>query len=86
MQNMDIVAFQLYLIFFRTGEQIPEFLDAPHNVTVQREGTAFLDCPIKTSGDRPVSYPLVSWIFLFVRITYVHAVSDFLTLFPKTDR
>ncbi len=39
---------------------MPEFGPAETNVTVQREGTAFLDCPVKTAGDRPVSYPLVS--------------------------
>jgi hypothetical protein len=43
----------------RTGESVPEFGPAETNVTVQREGTAFLDCPVKTAGDRPVSYPLV---------------------------
>ncbi|XP_023325495.1 zwei Ig domain protein zig-8 [Eurytemora carolleeae] len=45
-----------------TAESIPEFVPAPKNITVLREGTAFLDCPIKTSGDRPVSYPLISWV------------------------
>ena len=40
---------------------VPEFSDGfPDNVTVQRENAAFLDCPVKNPGDRPVSYPLVS--------------------------
>ena len=54
----------------RTGESLPEFGLAETNVTVQREGTAFLDCPVKTAGDRPVSYPLVgislSWQLSFI--------------------
>ena len=44
---------------------MPEFSDGfPVNITVQRENTAFLDCPVKNPGDRPVSYPLVSLVSL----------------------
>ena len=39
---------------------MPVFGSMLSNVTVQREGTAFLHCPVKNPGDRPVSYPLVS--------------------------
>jgi hypothetical protein len=52
------------MLFFRTGESLPEFGAAETNVTVQREGTAFLDCPVKTAGDRPVSYPLVGTVHI----------------------
>ena len=44
----------------RNSEQIPVFGNMSSNITVQREGTAFLHCPVKNPGDRPVSYPLVS--------------------------
>ena len=45
----------------RSGELVPEFSAGfPDNVTVQRESAAFLDCPVKNPGDRPVSYPLVN--------------------------
>ena len=45
---------------FRSSELIPEFGEGfANNVTVQRESTAFLNCPVKNPGDRPVSYPLV---------------------------
>jgi hypothetical protein len=46
---------------------VPEFGPAETNVTVQREGTAFLDCPVKTAGDRPVSYPLVRILRLVIK-------------------
>ena len=48
-------------LLFSSGDLVPEFSDGyPVNITVQRENTAFLDCPVKNPGDRPVSYPLVS--------------------------
>ena len=51
----------MYFHIFSPSEMIPEFSEGfPENVTVQRENTAFIDCPVKNPGDRPVSYPLVS--------------------------
>ena len=50
----------------RSGELVPEFSAGfPDNVTVQRESAAFLDCPVKNPGDRPVSYPLVNIILYY---------------------
>ena len=46
-------------IFCRKGEPLPEFGSMATNVTVQREDTAFLHCPVKRFGDRAVSYPQV---------------------------
>ena len=49
---------KLYTI--SSTEVVPEFSEGyPVNITVQRENSAFLDCPVKNPGDRPVSYPLV---------------------------
>ena len=50
-----------HILHFRSSDLIPEFGEGfSNNVTVQRESTAFLNCPVKNPGDRPVSYPLVS--------------------------
>ena len=44
------------LPLFSSGELVPEFSDGyPVNITVQRENTAFLDCPVKNPGDREFS-------------------------------
>ena len=52
----------MILKFPSSGDLVPEFSDGfPVNITVQRENTAFLDCPVKNPGDRPVSYPLVRY-------------------------
>ena len=52
-------------LVFSSADLVPEFSDGyPVNITVQRENTAFLDCPVKNPGDRPVSYPLVSFVSL----------------------
>jgi len=62
---------------------VPEFSDGyPDNVTVQRENAAFLDCPVKNPGDRPVSYPLISW----VRIRDWHILTNGLVRFTTDDR
>lgn len=65
-----------------TGEQIPEFREMPANVTVQRDDTAFLHCPVKKPEDRPVSYPLISW----VRIRDWHILTHGLMSFTKDER
>ena len=53
-------------MLFRSSEFIPEFGEGfSNNVTVQRESTAFLNCPVKNPGDRPVSYPLVSTAYIY---------------------
>ena len=44
------------------------------NITVQRENSAFLDCPVKNPGDRPVSYPLVNKLNFWMR--------NFITIVP----
>jgi len=64
------------------GEQMPVFGNMSMNVTVQREGTAFLHCPVKNPGDRPVSYPLISW----VRIRDWHILTNGLVRFTTDDR
>ena len=59
----------------RSGELVPEFSAGfPDNVTVQRESAAFLDCPVKNPGDRPVSYPLVNIIlyYLYFLNIFIH--------------
>jgi len=62
---------------------IPEFSEGfSSNVTVQRESTAFLNCPVKNPGDRPVSYPLISW----VRIRDWHILTNGLVRFTTDDR
>lgn len=63
-------------------EQLPVFGPMSTNVTVQREGTAFLHCPVKNPGDRPVSYPLISW----VRIRDWHILTNGLVRFTNDDR
>lgn len=65
-----------------SGEQMPVFGNMSMNVTVQREGTAFLHCPVKNPGDRPVSYPLISW----VRIRDWHILTNGLVRFTTDDR
>ena len=61
---------------------VPEFSDGyPDNVTVQRENAAFLDCPVKNPGDRPVSYPLVSESLLKTSII----LSVYLCRFPGSE-
>jgi len=66
-----------------SGDLVPEFSDGyPVNITVQRENTAFLDCPVKNPGDRPVSYPLISW----VRIRDWHILTNGLVRFTTDDR
>jgi len=64
------------------SEQIPVFGNMTSNITVQREGTAFLHCPVKNPGDRPVSYPLISW----VRIRDWHILTNGLVRFTTDDR
>jgi len=64
------------------SEQIPVFGNMSSNITVQREGTAFLHCPVKNPGDRPVSYPLISW----VRIRDWHILTNGLVRFTTDDR
>ena len=85
---------------FRSSELIPEFGEGfSHNVTVQRESTAFLNCPVKNPGDRPVSYPLVSTRQMFflhylntlfqiswVRIRDWHILTNGLVRFTTDDR
>ena len=62
---------------------VPEFSPGfPTNVTVQRESSAFLDCPVSNPGDRPVSYPLISW----VRIRDWHILTNGLVRFTTDDR
>ena len=57
---MCLFVFYIMCIFFSSGDLVPEFSSGfPVNVTVQRESSAFLDCPVSNPGDRPVSYPLV---------------------------
>ena len=59
----------------RSGELVPEFSAGfPDNVTVQRESAAFLDCPVKNPGDRPVSYPLVhiTLYYLYFLNIFIH--------------
>jgi len=66
-----------------SGDLVPEFSDGyPVNLTVQRESSAFLDCPVKNPGDRPVSYPLISW----VRIRDWHILTNGLVRFTTDDR
>jgi len=66
-----------------SSELIPEFGEGfATNVTVQRESTAFLNCPVKNPGDRPVSYPLISW----VRIRDWHILTNGLVRFTTDDR
>ena len=56
-----------YVSVSRSGELVPEFSAGfPDNVTVQRESAAFLDCPVKNPGDRPVSYPLVNITLYYI--------------------
>ena len=68
----------------RSGELVPEFSAGfPDNVTVQRESAAFLDCPVKNPGDRPVSYPLVN-IILVIRFSILFpSIADFLGENPR---
>ena len=57
----------------RSGELVPEFSAGfPDNVTVQRESAAFLDCPVKNPGDRPVSYPLVNIIIYYLYFLHIY--------------
>jgi len=66
-----------------SSDLIPEFGEGfSNNVTVQRESTAFLNCPVKNPGDRPVSYPLISW----VRIRDWHILTNGLVRFTTDDR
>jgi len=66
-----------------SSELVPEFSEGyPVNITVQRENSAFLDCPVKNPGDRPVSYPLISW----VRIRDWHILTNGLVRFTTDDR
>jgi len=66
-----------------SGDLVPEFSSGfPVNVTVQRESSAFLDCPVSNPGDRPVSYPLISW----VRIRDWHILTNGLVRFTTDDR
>ena len=58
-----LMEYHIHLLQFRSIDQLPVFGPMSTNVTVQREGTAFLHCPVKNPGDRPVSYPLVSHLF-----------------------
>lgn len=64
------------------GEPLPEFGSMATNVTVQREDTAFIHCPVKRFGDRAVSYPQVSW----VRIRDWHILTHGLIRFTTDDR
>ena len=68
----------------RSGELVPEFSAGfPDNVTVQRESAAFLDCPVKNPGDRPVSYPLVN-IILVIRFSIIFpSIADLLGENPR---
>ena len=70
-------------LVFSSGDLVPEFSDGyPVNITVQRENTAFLDCPVKNPGDRPVSYPLVS----FVSALIIQETGDWRVItFPTSD-
>ena len=64
-----------YVCVSRSGELVPEFSAGfPDNVTVQRESAAFLDCPVKNPGDRPVSYPLVNitLYYLYFLNIFIH--------------
>ena len=84
----------------RSGELVPEFSAGfPDNVTVQRESAAFLDCPVKNPGDRPVSYPLVGDTVIpattitvtmfqisWVRIRDWHILTNGLVRFTTDDR
>jgi len=63
-------------------EITPEFGSAETNVTVQSGGTAFLHCPVMNPGERPVSYPLISW----VRIKDWHILSNGLETFSTDKR
>jgi len=66
-----------------SSDLVPEFSPGfPTNVTVQRESSAFLDCPVSNPGDRPVSYPLISW----VRIRDWHILTNGLVRFTTDDR
>ena len=51
--------------FLPENPEEPEFADwAETNVTAQLGGSVFLHCPVINSGDRAVSYPSVSILFL----------------------
>lgn len=66
-----------------SSDLVPEFSPGfPTNLTVQRESSAFLDCPVSNPGDRPVSYPLISW----VRIRDWHILTNGLVRFTTDDR
>ena len=93
----------MILKFPSSGDLVPEFSDGfPVNITVQRENTAFLDCPVKNPGDRPVSYPLVRYTatsqpepesqhipysqISWVRIRDWHILTNGLVRFTTDDR
>lgn len=64
------------------GEPMPEFGPMATNVTVQREDTTFLHCPVQRPIDRAVSYPLISW----VRMRDWHILTNGLVRFTTDDR
>jgi len=64
------------------GEPMPEFGPMATNVTVQREQSTFLHCPVNRPSDRAVSYPLISW----VRIRDWHILTNGLIRFTTDDR
>ena len=66
---------------------------------MQRESSAFLDCPVSNPGDRPVSYPLVGDTVIpattitvtmfqisWVRIRDWHILTNGLVRFTTDDR
>jgi len=42
--------------------ELLQFGNSSTSVTAQRQGSAFLHCPVLRPEDRPVTYPLVSWV------------------------
>ena len=73
-----------YVSVSRSGELVPEFSAGfPDNVTVQRESAAFLDCPVKNPGDRPVSYPLVNIILYYLDFLNFSSIADLLGENPR---